>query len=107
MIHQSLGENSRSGSFRHWNGDIPLGIPCFEKFFGLLRHRFEMSELFLVKLGADLSLLCIWFATEASHETRFDHLGQITLRFEMELLAKHACGFDILNTVEQNECLER
>lgn len=106
MIHQSLRQNSGSSRFRSRNGGVVLGVSCFEKFFGLLRHCFEMSELFLIELGADLHLFRIRFPAQAAQEAGFDHLGQVALCFEMQFLAEHACGFDILNTVEQNERLE-
>ena len=66
-----------------------------------------MRELFLIELGTNLKLLGIWFTAQAAQEAGFDHLRQIPLRFEMQLLTQHACGFDILHAVEQNERLER
>ena len=84
-----------------------LGVSGFEQFLRFLELSFEMRELFLIQLRADLNLLRIWFAAQATQETELDHLGQITLGFEMQFLTQHTCSLDILDTVEQNERLER
>ena len=54
-----------------------FGVACFEQFFRFFGNGFEMGELLLVKLGADLDLFGIGFAAEAAEEAEFDPLRSI------------------------------
>ena len=66
-----------------------------------------MLQLFLVKPCADGDLLRIRFAAQAAEESGLDHLRHIAFRIEVQFLAEHARGFNILDSIEQDERLQR
>ena len=107
MIQHGLSQRRGRSGVESGNGFVSWLLPDLDQLFGFGGVCFEPGTLFFVELSQDFDFSNIRLAAQTSQKALFDHDSKITLCVAMKRFTKHPRRFDVLNTIQKNQCLQR
>jgi len=107
MIQQRLSQHGHCCGGCSVDAGVAGSLADDQQLLRIGRMSLKVSELFIVKPRQDVDFMSIRLATQTSHARLLDHLRQVARGFPMQSFSQHSRGFDVLDAVEKDQCLQR